>query len=697
MYIPTPSRWFMYEAMGKGYVDYGMVRYINPDNTVDVVMYGYDNIASEILLRQVKVASGYTPKIGDLVVIEWHNNAPVATKSILLTTTDINGYMPQIISSSQIAGGVVNDFHVSTLSADKITTGVLNTKLVTIMNALSGNRLVIDADGLRVYDNTNTLKVNLDSKWGDIYLSGTIEASQGKIGGFNITSNTLEHIEGKLVLDSNTASIQLSAWNNYATILRPEGIFGKLPIARVSNYPNPGSNSWYVKSVNITGKTEGVDYIFNKVTGEIALPKTSTIPINTPVSVSYTVYRNGVETSYTESLTFTVKERASALISDDSMLDASFVKNLIVGSAEIAKAAITDAHIVSLKANKVQVSDEAVLSSADGSTKIVSSGIKVLDNNQKLRVHLGQYEVGKFGLKLVDKSGTVTIIDEDGILQTWQEGRADNVDSTHPLILNVYIPPETKQIRRALLRFRLQQFRAYETGAASGGGSTQTSTSVGTSVQTTSSIATSTTTTSSGGQTTQTSTTSRLWDLYAINVIDAVSFQGKHSHGGSTGAAGNHNHGLPDGAKLALAGGGSVTFVASGSHSHSISTEYGHSHHLTADHRHDVTIPNHSHTVTIPGHSHTVTIPGHGHSVTIPSHTHALVFGIYTSTSATNVTVKINGIDRTTALGGPFTVDQGNLNITPYLVIGQWNTIELGSSRLGRIDATVFIQTLMGV
>jgi len=52
---------------------------------------------------------------------------------------------------------------------------------------------------------------------------------------------------------------------------------------------------------------------------------------------------------------------------------------------------------------------------------------------------------------------------------------------------------------------------------------------------------------------------------------------GSHTHGGSTGAVGNHNHGIPDGSKLAVydSGGtltGYVFFAESGGHYHGIST-----------------------------------------------------------------------------------------------------------------------------
>jgi len=313
------------------------------------------------------------------------------------------------------------------------------------------------------------------------------------------------------------------------------------------------------------------------------------------------------------------------------------------------------------------------LATEDGFTKLTGSGLEVWDNQAtpKKRLHAGQYQTGKFGLELRDKTGDTVILDEDGILQTWQEGRADNVDSTHPLVLNVYLPAETKSIKKALLRFRLQAFRAYETGAASGGGSTSGPSSASTTISADENIEVTT-----------------YLPLYTYVDVDTTKYSyadaDTHDHDGSTGSVGTHNHGIPDGTVLVKDGGGTVTFSASGSHSHSISVFSGSSHlHMVYDHGHSFT-PN--------GHSH-----GMDHTHTTPNHTHGLVFGIYTSTSATGVTVKINGTDRTAALGGPFNTDQINLNIGTYLTIGQWNTVELGSSQLGRIDATIFIQAMMGV
>ena len=88
---------------------------------------------------------------------------------------------------------------------------------------------------------------------------------------------------------------------------------------------------------------------------------------------------------------------------------------------------------------------------------------------------------------------------------------------------------------------------------------------------------------------------------------------------------------------------------------------------------------NWTHTHGMP---HTHGIP-HTHDVT-PT----LDYGIFEGAVATGVTVKVNGTDRTAALGGGtgFTTDQSELALlVAWLNLGAWNTIDLTPSGLGRI------------
>jgi hypothetical protein len=212
-------------------------------------------------------------------------------------------------------------------------------------------------------------------------------------------------------------------------------------------------------------------------------------------------------------------------------------------------------------------------------------------------------EGGAYGLLVRDKSGQKTILDENGILQTWQEGRADNVESGKPLVLSVFLPSETRQVNKAILRFKRQKFRAYSKSAKAGGDHRHMMMEF-------------------YDQVAQPGT----WYAWAVGEI----------------------------------GGGTAGYIVTG-------------------------VPTTNKTVYTKGAS--------------GDHVHDIVYGIYEGTASSKVTVKINGVDRTSALGGGtgFDVDKDNLDITPYLQVGQWNVIELGSGTLGRIDSTVFIQALMGV
>jgi hypothetical protein len=206
-----------------------------------------------------------------------------------------------------------------------------------------------------------------------------------------------------------------------------------------------------------------------------------------------------------------------------------------------------------------------------------------------------------------------------GMKRAWQESMADNVDSTHPLVLYLYIPTETKLVKRAFLRLRLEKFRSYGTGAATA------------------------------------SEEILIGDyqrVMPIEYVDTTEPGGYHSHTASASIIGDHTHGgvsTPDG---------------------------GHSHGITVDED--------------TGHGHQ--LPNHVHFVTISGHTHDITHGIYEGTSASDVTVTINGTDRTAALGGPFNANQSGLDITQYMTATGWNTISLGSGTLGRIHATVFVE-----
>ena len=277
-----------------------------------------------------------------------------------------------------------------------------------------------------------------------------------------------------------------------------------------------------------------------------------------------------------------------------------------------------------------------------------TKGVQVLDNQNRERVQLGNWATNRYGLKLTDASGNRTILDDNGILQSWQDGRCDNVDSKNPLKLHIYIPKETQRIYKAALRIYTEGFRAYSK-ATEWKGTQSTSTDSG------------------GGD--YTSTDGGGGD-YTSTDYDGGRVE--TSHGSS-----NVRGGMQ---RVSVQGGTGYIEI-----------------YQTTYHEHEVDIPSHSHGVRIPGHSHGVSIPNHRHDVDIPGHDHDIVFGIYQEyASNVRTEIYINGTDRTVAISGSGYVYGNNdeMNLTSYLKNG-WNEIEIKSNGRCRVDATIFIQALL--
>lgn len=261
-------------------------------------------------------------------------------------------------------------------------------------------------------------------------------------------------------------------------------------------------------------------------------------------------------------------------------------------------------------------------------------GIQVLDNQSRERLQLGNWAPGRYGLNLKDASGNQTILDDQGILQSWQDGRCDNADSSNPLKLHIFIPNETSRIYKAALRIYTEGFRAYSKGTASGGGRPQTT---------------------SGGQ-----------------------------GGYSTTGAGGYDTRYTEQYKN-VDGGMERVYTK---------TRDGEDYNRWID---IYLVKSHEHYFRVNDHIHRVDINSHTHYVDLPDHFHDIVFGIYQEYAGNvRMEVYINGNDRTSAVSGNSYIYGRNdeLNLTRYLATG-WNEIEIKTNQRCRIDATIFIQALL--
>ena len=283
---------------------------------------------------------------------------------------------------------------------------------------------------------------------------------------------------------------------------------------------------------------------------------------------------------------------------------------------------------------KVVVQDELY-----NNVKITQAkGLQVLDNYNRERVQLGNWAANRYGLKVTDESGNKTVLDDNGILQTWQDGRCDNADNGHPLKIPIFIPKETARVYKAYLRLYIESFRAYSRALTTA--ESKYSTTKGGGFQSAFG------TTDGGGGSYD--TTHGMAQVNGGNVRRTVTdFQGKH-------------------------------------------IGFAEDYHVSS-HEHNLRIDQHRHEVN-------VKISDHDHGFTIPAHDHEIVYGIYEESNYdSKMEIYINGRDRTSTLtgGGYFNSTQSELDITNYLNKGSWNIVEIKTRQRMRIDATVFIQALL--
>jgi len=310
---------------------------------------------------------------------------------------------------------------------------------------------------------------------------------------------------------------------------------------------------------------------------------------------------------------------------------------------------------------------------------------------------------------------------------------ADNADADNPAVLSFYMDEDAVHINKAICRYRLEAFRGYSKGSASGGASAVTS--------------------SNGGET-ELPVTVHITDNVTGPPIDPITFYTKRntdaSDAATTGSGGAVNTGSSSISSTVNGGADTNTGEASGntasataghyhtigSHQHlnttgtytgatspscSISDDTSHSHTLNS-HTHTTGAHNHpmshthiggAHVHAIPTHTHgmdhyhvlniNVSIPAlqlgnHTHTVSVPSHTHANELGIYKGTTATSVTITVDG----NAVPSGSIVD-GEFDAIPYLdkdvdgkiTRGAWHDIEITPNQNTRIVANLHVKTFV--
>jgi len=249
----------------------------------------------------------------------------------------------------------------------------------------------------------------------------------------------------------------------------------------------------------------------------------------------------------------------------------------------------------------------------------------------------------------------------------------DNLDSSHTLIHKLNVPQDTWIMDAVKVWIYGEKYRAYAKGAASGGGSLETSEATIMSPVT-------------GGPSTPNT---------QAGAGNQVTTGGPSS---TTTSSTSHSHKFlaPNGTWWPIVYQSGLTYLVddSGAASATVSTGETVLHTHDIQHTHNVPGSSHSH-----GMDHTHQIPGSSHSHQIgpfPSHTHDLDFGIYEAPTATaNISLKIVDPDnQETNLGtiGTGTFSKEDWDLTQYFTKKGNYQLVFSADAAARIRSMVFMQ-----
>ena len=330
--------------------------------------------------------------------------------------------------------------------------------------------------------------------------------------------------------------------------------------------------------------------------------------------------------------------------------------------------------------------------------RTVGDCIRVIDDELGIDIYTRIIAISKQDIKGEPDKATITIAnksrniatsiadlnDRQRISEAYSQGSVslftnhyyDNCSEEYPAEMRFYVPNNAVHINQVLLNGNAEPFRGYTKATGSDGATASTTSSGGGYYASTSDGGSTYTTTDDGGGTTSTSS-----DVTVANSNTEVD---RTDDGGPGGA--NHNHGLARDDKIAIVDAeyniiAYKEFSPSGKHTH-------------GEHSHTVELPAHSHSLSLEPHTHMVNVEPHEHSFSIPAHTHAIQHGIYTGSTASRLTLEVDG-----NLVGTFEKAVSDLDIIPYLSTDEsgnitrgWHNVSITPDILTRVEFDLVIQ-----
>lgn len=279
----------------------------------------------------------------------------------------------------------------------------------------------------------------------------------------------------------------------------------------------------------------------------------------------------------------------------------------------------------------------------------------------------GNLSLGDINNEFLDKVLTqYTTVQEEG-----------NLDSTHPLYVRFYIPPNTKKILSAPFNIMLSRYRMDSSITMGGGGVNNVDVAASTVAQkVTASVASTVATAKATSYEREVKTsTIKYWqgDTFTSNPPTMY---------------------YPANEKPTAINKYIMAYIANGKIALGLRVAQHDDGYSFIDfnnlfHEHSIEIPGHSHSISIEPHGHSINIEPHTHEITakvnIQPHTHDLAEGIKDSVEQPRgVNVYVNDKAVVTNLSGDSTV-VNDVDIAEHLLIGSWNTIRVTSQNVSRV------------
>jgi len=257
------------------------------------------------------------------------------------------------------------------------------------------------------------------------------------------------------------------------------------------------------------------------------------------------------------------------------------------------------------------------------------------------------------GLKI---KGSITADSYAELRQSYCFTWDDSLDSAYPLEVPFRIVSETLAIVSVKISFKIMPFRAYSTGAASGGGQTSSS---------------------GGGQTTSSGGSG---NTNSSGPAGDFSNTGTINYGDErTTSSGNFKSGTISSSSVNCAG---------TTHYHTVNwSDLLYHDHEIPQHRHDLDSASnvHYHTITLLAHTHTVS----DHTHTVSDHIHSLVFGLYEESNSPTVHFHVdNGSGYGTA-SSSYTTAQADLDITSQISGTGWKNVKFEATARCRLSIII--------